>query len=631
MDEENKNNIDKVNKSTIEKGQEAYKKAKKIKNIKVTVIIAIAKVISIAMLMGIGFAVLAILAGAVDFNDLDRNSKATSAKETAIGNEALDTILTMEDGKYKISYDEKTGREAIEAILEDNDMNFEDFTDEEVECLYKCLKAEWATTYPDLGGDVDNKDIDSEYVQGVITIKRGKSDGNVSTLTYKPYEEFSNIKDENALNYFSMKDGNLIVANWSSNETIYTPSDSMPDDIKSQYVNTGEQISITETAINYRSMIGIHTVPFEFLLALLINTEKVDFVSDLADMAFDSTIEITIYDSMTEIITIETEHTNEITTYKKWVDYYITTLKQEITEGGTVVHSSSYNAYENNKEITSTEKKEVDYTLTTKRITKNNSYIVGLTNVSSWLADIKNEYTYLPQYGPEEDLGLGEPYTYGPEEQEMEDISTTDSEVVAFKNTNQSTSTTVDSYNNSTHTTKKTCTITRARKQGTLNGLNELTKNTSQTNEYKYENGAKQTSNIGAKFKEVYDKHPGAQAQLDCVSSWLFELLEESSSTVDYVSIMKYLLYVCTNVDYGVSEEDINGILESLEIKSLEEATSSNSFNQFVRYLRSWEGGAKAPTYKDDKGKECYKVLPDRRWRSSSRIWSGYSYTWKQT
>ena len=117
-----------------------------IKNIKVTVIIAIAKVISIAMLMGIGFAVLAILAGAVDFNDLDRNSKATSAKETAIGNEALDTILTMEDGKYKISYDEKTGREAIEAILEDNDMNFEDFTDEEVECLYKCLKAEWATT-----------------------------------------------------------------------------------------------------------------------------------------------------------------------------------------------------------------------------------------------------------------------------------------------------------------------------------------------------------------------------------------------------------------------------------------------------------------------------------------------------
>lgn len=579
-------------KNNVEKLSDAAKDKAKKEIIKKIIAVIGVKGVAIIILAILACSILAVvfLASALYLDDLDINAKATSAKETAIGNEALGKILKMEYGKYKIEYTDETGevvigKEAIKSILEDNNMNFEDFNDEEIECLYKCLKAEWATTYPNLGENVDNKDVDSEYVQGVITIKRGKSDGNIVNLTYKPYEEFVNIKDATALNYFSMKDGNIVVANWSSNETIYIPSDSMPDDIKSQYVNTGEQISITEIAINYRSMIGIHTVPFEFLLSLLVNTEDVEFVSDLADSAFDSTIEITVYDNMTEITTIETEHTNERTTYKKWVDYYITTTEEEITAGGTQGHRSSYNTYETDKEITSAERKEVDYTLTTKRITKNNSYVVGLTNVSSWLADIKNEYKYLHQDGQKENLGLGEPYRYGPEEQEKEDISITDSEVVAFKNANQSTRTTVDSYNNSTHKTTKTCTITRARRQGTLEGLNELTENTSQTNEYKYESGAKQTSNIGAKFKEVYDKHPGAQAQLDCVSSWLFELLEESSSTVDYVSIMKYLLYVCTGEDYGVTDiEDILNLYNSTYCQ-----TTSSVGDIICDYIRTWE------------------------------------------
>lgn len=590
MDEEDKQYKEKM-KNTANKFSEAAKdKAKKEIIKKVITVLGVKGVaILILVITAISFLTVVFFAAAIYIEGLSRKEEASTAKEAAIGNEALNTILTMEDNKYKIIYNEKAGRDAIEEILEDNGLEHEDFTSDEIECLYKCLKAEWATTYPNLGGKVDNADLDSEYVQGVITIKRGNLDGSLIDLKYKPYEEFTNIKDEDALKYFSIKDGSLVIANWSSNEIIYTPSDSMPDDIKSQYVNTGEQISITETAINYRTMIGIHTVPFEFLLSLLVNTEDVDFVNDLADTAFDSTIEITIYDNVTEITTEETEHTNEITTYKKWVDYYITTSLQEITVGGTIGHSESYNTYENNKEITSTEKKEVDYTLTTKRITKNNSYIVGLTNVSSWFADIKNEYNYLPQYGPEENLELGEPNTYGPTEQEMEDISTNDSEVVMFKNSRESMSTKVDSWNGATITTTQTCTITGARRQGTINGLYELTKNTSQTNEYKYESTTKQTSNTGKKFEEVYGEHTKAKAQLDHVSSWLFELLEDSSSTVDYVSVMKYLLYICTGDNYGVTEDDILDLIELYNVEEFYSIATNISGNVLYDYIRTWE------------------------------------------
>ena len=591
----------------------------------------IKKIVPVVVLAG-SILLTVFLAVAVYLDNLKTKVKATSAKEVAIGNEALNTILTVDDGKYKISYNEKSGKEALEEILEDNDMNFEDFNNQEIECLYKCLKAEWATTYPNLGKSVNNKDIDSEYVQGVITIKRGKSDGNIANLSYKPYEEFSNIKDATALDYFSMKDGNIIVANWSSNEIEYMLSDGAPDNIKEQYTNIGKQISITETSINYRNMIGIHTIPFELVLSLLVITEDVDFVNDLADLAFNSTIEFTVYDNIKAITTTEVEHTNEIKTYEKWVDYYIKTTETEVLAGGVPGRGSSSNSVteEDAKINPVTEKIEIDYTLTTKTTTEDNSYVVGVTNISSWLGDINNEYTYRHTEGQEESLEPGSPVEYT-EEGEIENLNlttaTTDSDIIKFKNSKYVESESVDSWNNSKHIIKKECIIESARKKGTLKGKHEVTEVKIRTDEYKYDVGTKKTSNIGMKFKEVYNKYEKAQAQLDCVESWLFEMLEDTESTVDYVSVMKYLLYICTGNNYGVSEEDLNDLLDVMEIKDLATVNSTNSFDQFLRYLRSWEAGNDAPIYLNDEGIECYKVNTDRRWRPCCWIRCGYSDT----
>lgn len=590
--EKMKSNVEQLSEKAEEKAKkEAIKKIITIIGVKGILIIIL--IILISSLLGVVF-----FAGALEIKDLTTKTKATSAKNQAIGNDALDKgLLQLDNGKYKISYDGKTGIEAIESILEDNDMNFDDFTEEEIECLYKCLKAEWATTYPNLGGKVDNKDIDSEYVQGVITIKRGKNDGNTVDLKYKPYEEFKNIKDSTALDYFSMKDGNIVVAAWSSSEIRYEPSNSMPDSIKSQYVNTGEQISISETSINYRSMIGIHSVPFELLLSLLINTEDVDFVNELADVAFDSKIEITVYDNTIETITVETENTKEVTTYEKWIDYIRDTVEWEVLENGQRIIAQMDVLREkfSNKKIDSAEKTELDYNVTTIRINKSNSYVVGLTDVDSWIAKIKNTYSYAETLGDENPLGLGDTNSEKVElEKEEVERPRDDADAQAYiaglpRESSKYRRGTKEYINEYTYWIEKII------RKGTMTREQKLTKNTTQTNEYKYENSGKTTENIGKKFKKVYDNNPNAQAQLDCVASWLFELLEKTESTVDYVSVMKYLLYVCTGEDLGVTKLDLS-IYDRSEFTTIGSGIYDGK-TPLDAFLLAWEG-----TRKDENG-----------------------------
>lgn len=105
MNEEDKQYKEKM-KNTANRFSEAAKDKAKKEIIKKIVTVLGAKGIAILILIVLVSSILAtlFLATAVYFNDLDTKAKAATAKETAIGNEALNTILTMEDGKYKIKY-----------------------------------------------------------------------------------------------------------------------------------------------------------------------------------------------------------------------------------------------------------------------------------------------------------------------------------------------------------------------------------------------------------------------------------------------------------------------------------------------------------------------------------------------
>lgn len=492
-------------------------------------------------------------------------------------------ILQIDGNKYKIVYGDKTGREAIEEALDDNGFPFEKFTEDQLQVIYKSLKAEWATIYPNLGDKIDNYDEDNEYMQGKITfVREFRKESNSTTsdsieLTYLPYEEFesqlqsSKTKgDTEILKYFTIdQNGKARVAGWSSKEVKYTFDGNIPDDIKG-YHNDSKIINLTETAIDYKSMIGIHAEPFELLLTLLIYTDDEEFVSDLADLAFDDETKliITIYENTTETVTTEVERTQRNTETTKAVDYtkIITKrIKKQKTTGGLFGPLlDAINALEEYVEKTEVQRdteeiyrdvENLDYYITTNRTDISNSYSVALSKVNSWIAEIDNHYNYNPKLGEKTDLGLGTATDLT--NTILENIGTNDADVQNYINRTNSRS------------LLKTvqCEVTNAIKATKITGSIGLTENTQTVNEYKFEK-QELTSNkgkVGERFEEVYNDHQKAQAQFDCIDSWIFESLEDEEATVDYISILKYLLYVCAGQDYNVYEEDIEEILNFLD------------------------------------------------------------------
>ena len=538
-------------KKTKEKKENAEKAIKIIKTIISSKVLLIISAIVIAL-----FLILIILAGSYYFLDLDSKDITISVVNNAVGSQALGKIIEIDNDKYKISYDGKEGTDAIKKLLKENNMNFNDYTKEEMDVLYKALKVEWATTYPKLSDDSDcNKDLKSDYVQGVVTIKRRSQDSE-KVLEYKPYEEFTLIKDSRALDYFSMKDGNLIVSNFGSSGVSYNTSGSVPDG--SSYQNTANPYSVSETQIDYKSLIGIHAMPFEVSLSLMTNTEDLDFMNDLLDMAIQSEIELTIFDNTTETVTVETTNTQIDTTYEKTIQY------QEISY--RTDQMGPFPATDKEDSVTSKEKDSTDYSVTTTTTSISNSYVVALTYASSWIADVKNEYTYSTNSettdGPLDESNS----TYTSDPESIADY-TADSELKNYAEDNlKNTSKKVrgadgtvlkDASGNDIEDITE-YNVTGGSKVTTTDTTVKLTQNQTTVTEKKYvkTDDSPQTSREGEKFKEIYDKNHLAKGNFQNVDTWLFEMLANTESGIDYISVIKFLLYKCTGIDYGVTNID---------------------------------------------------------------------------
>ena len=107
------------------------------------------------------------------------------------------------------------------------------------------------------------------------------------------------------------------------------------------------------------------------------------------------------------------------------------------------------------------------------------------------------------------------------------------------------------------------------------------------------------------KFLLAYDNNEDAREMMNTVDSWLFEVMEEDSTTISLLDTIKYLLYIYSGKDYGITELN----LDSLFATDMKKSYSGNSLEQFLKFLHSWEGGG--TIYKDANGVDCYKVQPD--------------------
>ncbi len=216
---------------------------------------------------------------------------------------------------------------------------------ENPEQLQYLINAELVTQYPKLD------DIPSDKLNGIIQFKRMKKDddGNISEiyLKYKTLEEYNKIyndysqnRNTDIFNYFTINDeGEVIVARWINTYGEFESNNSkkqtdrkkidpgydqarIQSDFNSLYNVTGDtedsinatyaKYEISNVKINYKSLVEKYTLPFEYLWSLVVMGESSNFVVNLAELAYNSTIEIGIYDNInTRISTERKEYTEE--------------------------------------------------------------------------------------------------------------------------------------------------------------------------------------------------------------------------------------------------------------------------------------------------------------------------------
>lgn len=369
-------------------------------------------------------------------------------------------------------------------------------------------------------------------------------------------------KSENTSEYVA------VVATWRQVDTSVETNDPNVD----AYSTT--EYTMTTTDINYEEMVDPYTMPFDMLWALLVVGEDRNFIFEIADLIYNSDIEITVHDNLTVNTDVDEWHYSLRT--KAIVNATITA-----TGGGRTV------TREVSDDVHDPAGDDKKYTTTKTIVTQTNTISTALTRANVWIVDYQNNYTYVSpsettatdtatepdEEYPDSPSRTGTDYSFcehveqkrNEAEQEIRNIleAPTSSGAHSGATTTTSTGTAtsmagsvsasvssavdaeveyyeryVDIYDNITNTVR-----TQKYTQGTPTIKEKTDKDSEEPN-----------------FVTIFNKgkYRNNKSAIKDASSWLFEIIETNDSTADMLDLIKYLLYKATGVDYGVDEFDFS-------------------------------------------------------------------------
>ena len=341
-----------------------------------------------------------------------------------------------------------------------------------------------------------------------------------------------------------------VVATWRQVDTTITTNDPNVN------AESSSQYTMTTTDINYEEMVDPYTMPFDLLWALLVVGEDRNFIFEIADLIYNSDIQITIHDNLTINRDVDEWHYTQRT--KAIVNATITAECNDITVTGQIendIHDPH---------------SEVNYTTTKTVVTQTNTISTALTRANVWIVDYQNDYTYVAptsttttdtnyandQPYPESPSSTDDSYSCEHIDAKREELEEEAEEKSRQYTPDQGTSATtykatshveataeyynryVDIYDNITNT---------VRKQVYIKGTPTLKEKTDKRSEE-------------PNFVTIFNKYKyhRNKSNIKSASSWLFEIIETNDSTKDMLDLIKYLLYKATGVDYGVTEFDFS-------------------------------------------------------------------------
>lgn len=291
---------------------------------------------------------------------------------------------------------------AVLGALMDNGSDLDYYTKEQLKCFPAFIKAEACTQYLDLRPNSQKmkngkyeprniKDLKEEEVPGVILVQRTNTKDNSSTiLEYKQKADFDKMVKENnkdAIKYFTISDeGNLVIAKWEHIKI--TVNGSYPDHLDDSEKDTPKDENIIRTEeIPYSEYIKKYTMPFEFLVQLLVVTEEPDFCMELVDHVLESKIVINIEEQETFSETTEEKNYKVHSKDEKRLDYNIKVGDNSVESGEEFLKKKKD---DENKDCTNYATKDMTVIVNTQRTT--HSYVFEILEADTWIAHYTKEY-----------------------------------------------------------------------------------------------------------------------------------------------------------------------------------------------------------------------------------------------
>ncbi len=131
--------------------------------------------------------------------------------------------------------------------------------------------------------------------------------------------------------------------------------------------NTSIENRMSVQKINYQDFLNGYTMPFNYLWAMLVITEDTDFVMALADLVYNSEIEITIHDNFCETTSTTSE------------DYWTTIqVPKGRDRNGNIIYGSE----------------RASFTKITTQTNRNTTIDTALTKANVWIVDYKQDFEY---------------------------------------------------------------------------------------------------------------------------------------------------------------------------------------------------------------------------------------------
>ena len=494
-----------------------------------------------------------------------RDMEFTDDEILTLTDEDIIRILKVYDklGKTITSIDELTHAEILWCT---NDV-YKKYL-EKPEDLQRILDAELITQYPKIDG------LSADKLNGIVEFIRYTTDPDTqveteTTLKWISEEQFAEKMakyEENGntdiLNYFTLDgDGNIKIATWkretgefySNDTTFQTDREKIrggvtPSEITSKYdtrysvtansMNSIEASYVTytiqEQTINYKMLIQKYTLPFEYIWSLLVITESDEVALDLAELAYNSQIQIGIYDNINKVVNTNTE-----------------TYREEFREKSETYKDGELSSRDPSDGGWNT--KGYDYEIRNTVTTYTNTIQCEVKYANTWIVEVSTEYANTVKVeevttdtNSVDDEDWSDNISPNPTVEEW-----TERETIPPDPTDPT-----DHGHTSTHSYKSY--LYKDKKTISHNYVSTLEPTISEYQRIPPEEPRLKVDtdeNTDDNFIKIMRRDENAITSLTDLGSvkWLMEMLENNNDTVNMINLTKQLLYILTeNSNYDV-------------------------------------------------------------------------------